>query len=125
MLGPSQAFSAVDASGNGTLGATELARLFAEMGNPMSFEKLVAIMQDYDKDQSGQVCSSFFFCSCFGHVLWCYWPSIHRLLCLHIVQIEFNEFMMMFRNQLLDLQAVRSFIGTLPKDRDETKKVGC
>ena len=50
-----QAFHAVDVSGNGTLGATELARLFAEMGNPVTFEKLVAVMQEYDKDESGQV----------------------------------------------------------------------
>ncbi len=37
-----QAFTAIDRSGNGTIGATEVAQLFQEMGNPVSYEKLVS-----------------------------------------------------------------------------------
>ncbi|PNH02827.1 putative calcium-binding protein CML25, partial [Tetrabaena socialis] len=73
------AFKAVDLSGNGTIGATELGQLFAKLGNPMSPEKLVELMQVYDKDDSGQ--------------------------------IEFNEFLFMFRNHLLDLKAMTSYMG--------------
>ncbi|GLC40129.1 hypothetical protein PLESTB_000880200 [Pleodorina starrii] len=72
------AFKAVDKSGNGTIGATELGQLFASLGNPVSPEKLVDLMQEYDKDDSGQ--------------------------------IEFNEFLLMFRNSLLDLKAMSSYM---------------
>lgn len=71
------AFNAVDSSGNGTIGATELAKLFAELGQPLSMEKLVDIMQQYDKDESGQ--------------------------------IDFREFLLMFRDKLLDLQTIRNY----------------
>ncbi len=53
-------------------GATELAQLFAALGNPMSYTQLVDVMQKYDKDESGQ--------------------------------IEFSEFLLMFRDNLLELQ---------------------
>ncbi|EFJ46357.1 hypothetical protein VOLCADRAFT_105559 [Volvox carteri f. nagariensis] len=72
------AFKAVDKSGNGTIGATELGQLFAKLGNPVSPEKLVDLMQEYDKDDSGQ--------------------------------IEFNEFLLMFRNSLLDLKAMSAYM---------------
>ncbi|GLI63445.1 hypothetical protein VaNZ11_006417, partial [Volvox africanus] len=72
------AFKAVDKSGNGTIGATELGQLFARLGNPVSPEKLVDLMQEYDKDDSGQ--------------------------------IEFNEFLLMFRNSLLDLKAMSAYM---------------
>jgi len=73
------AFNAVDKSGNGTIGANELAQLLANLGQPISMEKLVEVMQQYDVDQSGQ--------------------------------IEFNEFLLMFRNQLLDLKEVQSYVA--------------
>eukprot|EP00197_Chlamydomonas_leiostraca_P003884 CAMPEP_0202867274 /NCGR_PEP_ID=MMETSP1391-20130828/9073_1 /ASSEMBLY_ACC=CAM_ASM_000867 /TAXON_ID=1034604 /ORGANISM="Chlamydomonas leiostraca, Strain SAG 11-49" /LENGTH=362 /DNA_ID=CAMNT_0049547303 /DNA_START=21 /DNA_END=1109 /DNA_ORIENTATION=+ len=86
------AFNAVDSSGNGTIGATELAQLFSMLGNPVSFEKLVDIMQEYDKDESGQ--------------------------------IEFNEFLLMFRDQLIDLKAVQEYMGaTKGAARQSTDKV--
>ncbi|GFR52365.1 hypothetical protein Agub_g14924 [Astrephomene gubernaculifera] len=72
------AFKAIDKSGNGTIGATELGQLFAQLGSPVSPEKLVDLMQMYDKDDSGQ--------------------------------IEFNEFLVMFRNNLLDLRAMSSYM---------------
>ncbi|KXZ48459.1 hypothetical protein GPECTOR_27g629 [Gonium pectorale] len=72
------AFRGVDKSGNGTIGATELGALFAQLGNPMSPERLVELMQTYDKDDSGQ--------------------------------IEFDEFLLMFRNSLLDLRAMSAFM---------------
>ncbi|KAG2444159.1 hypothetical protein HYH02_009098 [Chlamydomonas schloesseri] len=72
------AFKAVDKSGNGTIGATELSKLFASLGNPVSLEKLVDLMQMYDKDDSGQ--------------------------------IEFPEFLLMFRNSLLDLKDMTTYM---------------
>ena len=38
-----------------SLGATELMQLMKELGNTVSYEKLVEIMQQYDKDESGQI----------------------------------------------------------------------
>lgn len=76
------AFRAIDRSNNGTVSATELAQMLHELGQPVSYDKLVTIMQKYDVDSSGQ--------------------------------IEFGEFMMMFRDQLLDLQAVMAFITSRP-----------
>lgn len=29
--------------------------MFSQLGNPMSFEKLVGIMQEFDLDESGQI----------------------------------------------------------------------
>lgn len=72
------AFRAVDKSGNGTIGANELGQLFAKLGSPMSLEKLVEVMQAYDKDESGQ--------------------------------IEFKEFLLMFRDKLLDLSAMAAYM---------------
>ncbi|GFH21753.1 uncharacterized protein HaLaN_19116, partial [Haematococcus lacustris] len=40
-----EAFKTVDSSGNGTIGATELAQVFASLGAPISYEKLVDVMQ--------------------------------------------------------------------------------
>lgn len=51
----SKAFKAVDAGGDGSIGATELFRLFEKLGNPVSYDKLVKIMEQYDKDQSGSI----------------------------------------------------------------------
>eukprot|EP00199_Chlamydomonas_sp_CCMP681_P001993 CAMPEP_0119107476 /NCGR_PEP_ID=MMETSP1180-20130426/10405_1 /TAXON_ID=3052 ORGANISM="Chlamydomonas cf sp, Strain CCMP681" /NCGR_SAMPLE_ID=MMETSP1180 /ASSEMBLY_ACC=CAM_ASM_000741 /LENGTH=377 /DNA_ID=CAMNT_0007092971 /DNA_START=1 /DNA_END=1134 /DNA_ORIENTATION=+ len=76
-----QAFRAVDSSSNGTIGGTELAKLFHSLGSPVSYEQLVEIMQKYDKDESGQ--------------------------------IEFNEFLLMFRDRLVDLKAVQNYIGSV------------
>lgn len=50
-----QAFHAVDTSGNGSIGASELAQMLAACGVPVSYEKLVTIMQKFDKDESGQI----------------------------------------------------------------------
>lgn len=72
------AFRAVDKSNNGTIGANELGQLFAKLGNPMSMEKMVEVMQEYDKDESGQ--------------------------------IEFKEFLLMFRNKLLDLSSMSAYM---------------
>jgi Ca2+-binding EF-hand superfamily protein len=36
-------------------GASELMQLFKNLGNSVSYEKLVEVMQFYDKDESGQV----------------------------------------------------------------------
>lgn len=73
-----QAFAAIDTSGNGTIGATEIAALFQQLGQSMSYERLVEVFQRYDLDQSGQ--------------------------------IEFNEFLLMFRDQLLDLRSVLDYV---------------
>ncbi|KAG2485016.1 hypothetical protein HYH03_016219 [Edaphochlamys debaryana] len=71
-------FRAVDKSGNGTIGATELGQLFAQLGTPLTPEKLVDLMQMYDKDESGQ--------------------------------IEFDEFLLMFRNHALDIKAMNAYM---------------
>ncbi|KAL4440573.1 hypothetical protein ABPG75_003574 [Micractinium tetrahymenae] len=47
------AFRAVDAGGNGTISATELFQLFEKIGHPITYEKLVAVMEEYDVNQSG------------------------------------------------------------------------
>ena len=60
----------------GKIGATQIAQLFEHLGHPLTYEKLVEIMAQYDVDHSGQ--------------------------------IEFGEFLRMFRNQLLDLSEVGS-----------------
>eukprot|EP00879_Flechtneria_rotunda_P022339 GHRR01023569.1.p1 GENE.GHRR01023569.1~~GHRR01023569.1.p1 ORF type:complete len:266 (+),score=106.46 GHRR01023569.1:308-1105(+) len=49
------AFTAVDYSGNGSIGATELAQLFKDLGTPLSLEKVAEVFMAYDKDQSGQI----------------------------------------------------------------------
>lgn len=49
------AFNAVDDSGNGSIGATELAQLFKNLGTPMSYEKVADVFMKYDKDESGQI----------------------------------------------------------------------
>eukprot|EP00887_Chlorella_sp_A99_P002293 scaffold10.g2293.t1 len=68
-----KAFNSVDAGGNGTISATELYKLFERLEHPISYEKLVRVMEQYDVNQSGL--------------------------------IDFGEFLRMFRNELLDLQA--------------------
>lgn len=50
-----EAFRAIDKTGNGTLGAVELARLFDSLGQPLSYQQLVEIFKKYDKDSSGQI----------------------------------------------------------------------
>ncbi|KAL4423152.1 hypothetical protein ABPG77_007805, partial [Micractinium sp. CCAP 211/92] len=50
-----EAFRAVDAGGNGTISATELYQLFETIGHPITYEKLVAVMEDYDVDHSGVI----------------------------------------------------------------------
>uniref|UniRef100_A0A061SGG2 Ef-hand domain-containing thioredoxin n=1 Tax=Tetraselmis sp. GSL018 TaxID=582737 RepID=A0A061SGG2_9CHLO len=72
------AFRAVDTSGNGTVGATEIAELFDSIGQPMSYMQLFRVMEKYDKDGSGQ--------------------------------IDFKEFLNMFRDQLLDLQDILDYV---------------
>lgn len=49
------AFNAVDDSGNGSIGATELATLFKNLGSPLSMEKVAEVFMRYDKDESGQI----------------------------------------------------------------------
>ncbi|GAX81051.1 hypothetical protein CEUSTIGMA_g8486.t1 [Chlamydomonas eustigma] len=77
-----EAFKAVDKSGNGTIGATELMQLFKNLGSSVSYEKLVEVMQFYDKDESGQ--------------------------------IEFGEFLLMFRDQMLDLKEILNYVTSSP-----------
>lgn len=36
-------------------GATELAQLFKNLGNPLPLEKVAEVFMKYDKDQSGQI----------------------------------------------------------------------
>lgn len=50
-----QAFKAVDIGGNGKIGASELAELFQNLGHPLTYERLVDIMKQYDVDHSGQI----------------------------------------------------------------------
>ncbi|KAL4423154.1 hypothetical protein ABPG77_007807 [Micractinium sp. CCAP 211/92] len=50
-----EAFRAVDAGGNGTISATELFQLFEKIGHPITYEKLVSVMEKYDVDQSGVI----------------------------------------------------------------------
>ncbi len=38
-----EAFRAVDSSGNGTIGGTELAQLFKSLGTPLSYENLAEV----------------------------------------------------------------------------------
>lgn len=49
------AFRAADSTGNGSIGATEVARLFEGLGQPLSFGELTDIFKKYDKDSSGQI----------------------------------------------------------------------
>lgn len=76
-------FRAFDKSGNGTLAASELAEVLQELGQPLSYEKLVDVMQKYDVDASGQ--------------------------------IDFNEFLLMFRDRLLDLNEALSYALRTPQ----------
>eukprot|EP01023_Acetabularia_acetabulum_P044590 TRINITY_DN4480_c2_g2_i1.p1 TRINITY_DN4480_c2_g2~~TRINITY_DN4480_c2_g2_i1.p1 ORF type:complete len:313 (+),score=83.12 TRINITY_DN4480_c2_g2_i1:151-1089(+) len=78
------AFNAADSSGNGKLGATELARLFQNLGEPLTYEELLKIMTKYDKDESGQ--------------------------------IEFEEFLRMFRDKALKLDDMLEYIKMVPKE---------
>eukprot|EP00884_Botryococcus_braunii_P007605 jgi/Botrbrau1/16846/Bobra.150_2s0068.1 len=50
-----RAFQMVDTTGNGTLGAGEIAQLFKELGQPLSPTKLFKIMEEYDGDGTGQI----------------------------------------------------------------------
>jgi len=84
------AFNAIDTSGNGTIAAMEIGQLLAQMGDPVSFEKLADIMQQYDKDESGQ--------------------------------IEFPEFLQMFRKQLLDVKAVSRYLTNRPLMQGDASK---
>ncbi|KAI3431308.1 hypothetical protein D9Q98_004367 [Chlorella vulgaris] len=49
------AFKAADSGGDGTISATELFQLFQQLGNPVSYEKLVKIFEAYDVDASGVI----------------------------------------------------------------------
>jgi hypothetical protein len=49
-----RAFSLVDTTGNGTLGASEIAQLFKNLGQPLSPTKLFRIMEEYDGDGTGE-----------------------------------------------------------------------
>ncbi|KAF6258804.1 hypothetical protein COO60DRAFT_1701175 [Scenedesmus sp. NREL 46B-D3] len=49
------AFNAVDDSGNGSIGATELSQLFKNLGTPLSLERVAEVFMRYDKDESGQI----------------------------------------------------------------------
>lgn len=49
------AFRAVDAGGNGSISATELYQLFQKLGHPITYDKLVKVMEQYDVDQSGVI----------------------------------------------------------------------
>ncbi|GAB4819539.1 hypothetical protein N2152v2_006585 [Parachlorella kessleri] len=50
-----QAFRSADEGGNGCVGATELFHLFKRLGNPISYERLVALFDKYDIDDSGTI----------------------------------------------------------------------
>lgn len=39
----------------GKIGASELAELFQNLGHPLTYERLVDIMKQYDIDHSGQI----------------------------------------------------------------------
>ena len=39
----------MDKSGNGTIGASELLQLLKDLGNNVTYEKLVEVMQHYDR----------------------------------------------------------------------------
>ncbi|KAI8471846.1 MAG: hypothetical protein J3K34DRAFT_415917 [Monoraphidium minutum] len=73
-----RAFRAVDDSKNGSIGATELAEMFRQLGNPMSADKLADVFMKYDVDGSGQ--------------------------------IDFPEFVEMFRDSVLDLAAINAWV---------------
>lgn len=62
------AFIAVDTTGDGLLGATELRALFDLLGQPVSYQKLFNIMEQYDVDESGQLD--------FGEFLKMYWDEM-------------------------------------------------
>eukprot|EP01024_Parvocaulis_polyphysoides_P061484 TRINITY_DN6811_c0_g5_i1.p1 TRINITY_DN6811_c0_g5~~TRINITY_DN6811_c0_g5_i1.p1 ORF type:complete len:409 (+),score=55.72 TRINITY_DN6811_c0_g5_i1:62-1288(+) len=81
------AFKSADASSNGKLGATELARLFQNLGEPLTYEELVKVMMKYDKDESGQ--------------------------------IEFEEFLRMFRDKALKLDDMLDYIKMVPKQSSQ------
>lgn len=49
-----RAFQLVDTTGNGTLGAGEIAQLFKALGQPLSPTKLFKIMEQYDGDGTGR-----------------------------------------------------------------------
>lgn len=44
----------------GSVGASQLAQLFSNLGHPLPYDKLTAIMQEYDVSKSGQ--ASIFCC---------------------------------------------------------------
>jgi Ca2+-binding EF-hand superfamily protein/thiol-disulfide isomerase/thioredoxin len=50
-----EAFKAVDVGGNGSVSPTELYKLLERMEQPITYEKLVKIMEKYDVDQSGVI----------------------------------------------------------------------
>lgn len=74
-----RAFRAVDDSGNGTIGATELSEMFKQLGQPVTVDKLVDIFMKYDVDGSGQ--------------------------------IDFPEFIEMFRDSVLDLAQINAWVN--------------
>jgi len=91
------AFNAVDNSGNGTIGATELTQLFRNLSMPTSLDKVAETFMKFDRDESGQ--------------------------------IEFGEFLLMFRDQLLDLEKFKAFSTNQPtalstEDRSILEPVG-
>ncbi|KAK9800235.1 hypothetical protein WJX73_003462 [Symbiochloris irregularis] len=50
-----QAFRAVDKDKKGKIGAAELNQLFQDLKHPVTYEKLVSIMKQYDVDHSGEI----------------------------------------------------------------------
>lgn len=83
------AFRAADTSGHGSISFSELSALFKNLGQDISDEDLLEVMNRYDLDESGQ--------------------------------IEFNEFLLFFRNNLLDLRDVMDYLHLKHPDLGETK----
>lgn len=87
-----RAFQAVDTSGNGTLGASEIRRLFEELGHPLTDQKLFDVMERFDAAGTGQ--------------------------------LGFNDFLDLFRTDLLEANEVLDYIrlraseATLPESRE-------
>jgi len=73
------AFQAIDTSGNGSLGASEVKQLFTDLGQKLSDQKLFDIMEKFDEEGKGQ--------------------------------LGFNEFLDLFRAELLEAQEVVAYIA--------------
>ncbi len=85
-------------SHNALAGATELQALFQSLGQPVSYQKLFNIMEQYDLDESGQLD--------FGEFLRLFWCAGQKACCPEGDHLEVRTHTMSLRQHELRLQSL-------------------